>query len=323
MTRRNSNKSKKVNRPRDWSDKFVYFARGHRSKLIKIGCSNSPDFRTATFKYKFDQGESATVLFAIPGAYKEETDFHKQFKKHHSHGEWFYEEGELATFVKAGRIRYKKWRERPRPTPIPKSLEPASHAPDFSKVPPVPYVFGYARVSTAEQSLDMQITALNAAGCNRIFTDKLSGKTAHRLEFKRMMKHLQPGDTIIVYSLSRLFRNTKHLLGLFDDFKAQKITLRSLTEPLDLKTSYGRMAATMLAAVDEAEVGRVRERTIAGMAERGRQGVVFGRPAKVSPSDAAQMKQMRFKTKIPVPAIAQKFGVSQAAVYQHTKQPQA
>lgn len=213
----------------------------------------------------------------------------------------------------------KKSKKLARPR-IPKSgQQPAFEIPDFSKVPPVPYIFGYARVSTIEQRLDMQLTALKEAGCTRIFTDKLSGKTAKRLEFKRMLKHLQPGDTIVVYSLSRLFRNTKHLLELFDTFKKDKIALRSLTERLDLNTSHGRMVATMLAAVDENEVNRVRERTIDGMAERARQGVKFGAPPKVSPDMAAKMKHMRFKTRIPVPAIAAKFKVSAAAVYQHTK----
>src|SRR5690348_7043161 len=116
---------------------------------------------------------------------------------------------------------------RPR-VPI-NSRQPAIGRPDFSQVPPVPKIFGYARVSTVEQSLDMQITALKAAGCDLIFTDKLSGKTAQRLEFKRMMHHLQPHDIILVYALSRLFRNTEHLLGLFRQFKTQKVTLRSLT----------------------------------------------------------------------------------------------
>jgi DNA invertase Pin-like site-specific DNA recombinase len=162
-------------------------------------------------------------------------------------------------------------------------------------------ILGYARVSTVEQRLDMQITALNEAGCTRIFTDKLSGKTAQRLEFKRMLKHLQPGDTLLVFSLSRLFRNTKQLLELFDRFKAERITLRSLTErSIDINTSHGRMIATVLAAVDENEVGRVRDRTVAGMAERGRRGVKFGAPPKVSPPMAAKMKHMRFITRIPV-----------------------
>jgi DNA invertase Pin-like site-specific DNA recombinase len=206
-----------------------------------------------------------------------------------------------------------------RPRPFQKVGQHCIEMPDFSKVPPVPYIFGYARVSTVQQRLDLQMTVLKEAGCKRIFTDKLSGKTAQRHQFKLMLKHLQRGDTILVYSLSRLFRNTKQLLELFDKFKADGITLRSLTEPLDLKTSYGRMAATMLAAVDEAEVGRTRERTIAGMDESERQGVKFGAPPKVTPAIAAKMKTMRFKTGIPVPAIARQFSVSAAAVYQHTK----
>lgn len=299
---------------------FVYFAKGVKSSHIKIGYSKDPDKRCADFDGYNNQGERAKVIFAIPGGLTEEREYHTRFREQRLRGEWFVCKGDLAIFIKKGRVTYKKWRNAARPQIPIKSSQPAIQAPDFSKVPPVPYIFGYARVSTVEQSLDMQVTALNDAGCTRIFTDKLSGKTAQRLQFKLMMKHLQPGDTIVVYSLSRLFRNTKHLLELFDQFKKDKITLRSITEKsLDITTSHGRMIATVLAAVDENEVGRVRDRTIDGMAERARQGVKFGAPPKVTPADAAKMKHMRFKTGIPVPAIAAKFHVSAAAVYQHTK----
>ncbi len=218
--------------------------------------------------------------------------------------------------------RSKKSRKPARPRVTIKANQQAFESPDFSKVPPVPYIWGYARVSTAEQSLDMQITALKAAGCEdrRLLFDKLSGKTAQRLEFKRLLKALQPHDTLIIYSFSRIFRNTKLLLELFDDFKAKKIKLISLTERgIDVNTSHGRMVATMLAAVDQNEVDRVRDRTVDGMAERARQGVKFGAPPKVTPEIAAKMRHMRFKTRIPVPAIATKFKVSEASVYQHTK----
>ncbi len=216
----------------------------------------------------------------------------------------------------------KKSRKPVRPRVTKSGPQPAYDGPDFSKVPPVPYIWGYARVSTAEQSLDMQITALKAAGCEdrRLLFDKLSGKTAQRLEFKRLLKALQPHDTLIIYSFSRIFRNTKLLLELFDDFKAKKIKLISLTERgIDVNTSHGRMVATMLAAVDQNEVDRVRDRTVDGMAEKARQGVKFGAPPKVSEDDAKVMARMRFKTGIPVPAIATKYKVSDAAVYHRTK----
>lgn len=153
------------------------------------------------------------------------------------------------------------------------------------EIPAVPKIFGYARVSTAEQSLDMQLTALEGAGCDRIFSDKLSGKTAHRIQFNLMLKHLQKGDTILVYSMSRLFRNAAKLLALFDDFKRIGVELRSLTEKsIDIRTAHGRMVATVLAAVDEVEVGRVRERTMAGMTERARQGQGLGEHALSMPT---------------------------------------
>jgi DNA invertase Pin-like site-specific DNA recombinase len=147
--------------------------------------------------------------------------------------------------------------------------------------------------------------------------DKLSGRTAHRPQFQLMLKHLRPGDTVIVYAFSRLFRNSQQLIELFTRFNAEKITLRSLTEHIDIRTSHGRMAAKILAAVDEAEVERLAERTKDGMAERKRQGAVFGRPRIVDPEDIQKMRAMR-KSKVPVATIASRFHCSAATVYNNT-----
>lgn len=186
----------------------------------------------------------------------------------------------------------------------------------FLEVPPVPRIFGYARVSTLEQSLGMQTSMLKASGCDRIFEDKISA-AGRRPEYNLMRKHCQPGDTIKVYSLSRLFRDTKKLLILFDELKAERVELISLTERLDLKTSHGRMVATMLAAVDEMERGRVRERTTDGMAALKGQGVVFGRPRVVDDKQIKLMKAWR-RQGMKVPAIARKIGCSAATVYNNT-----
>lgn len=297
---------------------FVYFAKGNKSGLIKIGYSADPDKRCATFGDKNDQGETAKVLFAIRGGPAEERTFHDRFRKYRVRGEWFVNEGLLKLFIRDGKKNSKKWREQVRQSVSNKSEPLVLQRFVFEGPPPepVPYVFGYARVSTADQSLDMQVTALKAVPCTRIFTDKLTGKTAHRPEFRLMLKHLQPGDTVAVYSLSRLFRNTKQLLDLFDDFTAKNITLKSITENLNIRTSSGRMAATILAAVDENEVGRVRERTIDGMAERKRQGAVFGRPRVVTPDQVKEMKKLRGKMSVAL--IARRFDCSPATVYNNT-----
>lgn len=202
--------------------------------------------------------------------------------------------------------------------PVKNARQPANGRPDFAKVPPVPMIFGYVRVSREDQHPDMQITMMKESGAQRIFIDKLSGRTDRRPEFRRVIKHLQPGDTLLAYSLSRLFRNTEKMLALFRKFNGENITLRCLTQPVDIRTSHGRMHAKILAAVDEHEVEQLADRTKHGMAERKRQGVRFGAPPKVSPADAEVMKRMRHKTLIPVPQIARRFHVSEASVYKHT-----
>lgn len=183
------------------------------------------------------------------------------------------------------------------------------------EIPAVPRLVGYARVSTEEQSLDMQVTRLIEAGVdpeNDLFQDKLSATNARRPYFALMLKHLQRGDTLLVYSVSRLFRDAAKLLAFFADMKARGVEIRSCTENLDLKTSHGRMIATMLAAVDQYEREKIRDRTVDGMAERMRQGQMMGRPRKVNDAMIAKMKAMR-KHATPK-QIAARFKISEASV---------
>lgn len=185
----------------------------------------------------------------------------------------------------------------------------------LEEIPMVPRLVGYARVSTAEQRLDVQLAKLIEAGVDKdvdLFHDKLSATNARRPYFNLMRKHLQRGDTLLVYSVSRLFRDAEKLLSFFSGMKARGIEIKSLTENLDLKTSQGRMIATMQAAVDQYEREKIRDRTVDGMAELKRQGQYIGRPRLVDEAKAAKMKAMR---KHATPAqIASRFGVSVATV---------
>lgn len=183
------------------------------------------------------------------------------------------------------------------------------------EIPAVPRLVGYARVSTEEQSLDMQVTRLLDAGVDPefdMFQDKLSATNARRPYFSLMLKHLQRGDTLLVYSVSRLFRDAQKLLTFFADMKARGVEIRSLTENLDLKTSQGRMIATIQAAVDQHEREKIRDRTIHGMAEKVRQGQHMGRPPKVDAAMIAKMKALRKYMKPQ--QIAARFNVSPATV---------
>lgn len=166
----------------------------------------------------------------------------------------------------------------------------------LEEIPMVPRLVGYARVSTAEQRLDVQLAKLIEAGVDKdvdLFHDKLSATNARRPYFNLMRKHLQRGDTLLVYSVSRLFRDAEKLLGFFGEMKTKGVEIKSLTESLDLRSSHGRMIATILAAVDQNERERIRERTVHGMAELKRQGMSLGRPRKIDDVKAARMRKER------------------------------
>lgn len=181
---------------------------------------------------------------------------------------------------------------------------------------PTARLFGYARVSTEDQILDVQLDKLREAGIqkNDLFFDKLSAVNAHRDGYRLMRKQIQRGDFLIVYSVSRLARDAKMLLTILDDMEAEGVTVVSLTERLDLKSATGRMQITILAAVDEAERGRVRERTKDAMELRKRQGMYLGRPVKVTDAVRASVRKMK-KQGVPVREIARKHEISTSAVY--------
>ncbi len=157
-------------------------------------------------------------------------------------------------------------------------------------------IFGYARVSTDDQVLDLQITALSNAGvtADNLFVEKVSATNAKRPQFHLMMKAVEPGDTIVVYALSRLSRDLKQLLALVDDLHAMGVTIRSTSEAhIDPTTSQGRLLISITGAVDENERRRVRDRTIDGMKEAGRRGMYIGRRALFNAKQAVEIKRDR------------------------------
>lgn len=211
---------------------------------------------------------------------------------------------------------------------VPKSRADLLLTPEHLEKFPCARVMGYARVSTDEQSIDMQVTRLLEAGVKPadpkagymgdLFQDTISAQSAKRPSFHLLEKQIQPGDFLLVYSLSRLFRDATDQLNFFKWCKDKNIKIISLTEGVDLDTVAGKTMATMIAAFAEAERETLRERTRHGMQERIRQGVLMGRPVLVTDTVAAEMKAMRHKRRIPVSEIARKFQVSKSAVYAAT-----
>lgn len=151
-------------------------------------------------------------------------------------------------------------------------------------------LIGYARVSTADQNLDLQIDALRVARCEHIFQDQISGNTKARLGLDKAMAKLQPGDVLIVWKLDRLGRSLSHLIGLVDDLAKRQVGFRSISEALDTTSASGRLLLHMMAALAEFERSLIAERTAAGIKAAKSRGVHCGRPAGLTPDQVRHAK---------------------------------
>ncbi|WP_441545674.1 recombinase family protein [Citrobacter freundii] len=147
---------------------------------------------------------------------------------------------------------------------------------------------GYARVSTFDQNLELQLEALNRLKCDQIFEDKISGAKSKRPGLDKMMKKLRPGDTVVVWKLDRLGRSLIHLVDLLRYFRENNIEFISVTEGIRISTSIGRFAYTMLSAAAEMERENIIERTRAGLAVARAKGRIGGRRPKLTPEQWAQ-----------------------------------
>src|SRR4051795_4851628 len=127
-----------------------------------------------------------------------------------------------------------------------------------SETPSAGYLVGYARVSTLEQDPALQRDALEAAGCQRIFTDKASGKLEQRPALDAMLEQLRPGDTVVVWRLDRLGRSLRHLIETVGSLEEQGVAFRSLTESIDTSTPGGKLIFHVFGALAEFERDLIR-----------------------------------------------------------------
>lgn len=142
----------------------------------------------------------------------------------------------------------------------------------------------YVRVSTKEQNTDLQRQAGQKEGVEKYFEEKLSGKNTDRPEFKRMLEQLRPGDTVIVYKLSRLARSTIDLLETLKQFQKLEVEFKSLSESwADTTTPAGRLMITIFAGIAEFERELINELQADGIAARRAKGLPMGRPTALSP----------------------------------------
>lgn len=180
-------------------------------------------------------------------------------------------------------------------------------------------LFGYARVSTQDQNLDLQLDDLMKAGCQRVFQEKVSSAKA-RPQLQQMLDILREGDTVIVWKLDRLGRSLKELFTLVDDFQRKGIGFRSLNDAIDTTTAQGRLVFNLFASLAEFERDMIRERTKAGLIAARARGRVGGRPKGLSAEaqvKARAVKAMHGLRTHTILEIGQLFHLSRATVYRY------
>lgn len=177
---------------------------------------------------------------------------------------------------------------------------------------------GYARVSTADQSPDLQIEALLAAGCERVMCDIASGADARRAELAHALDLLRPGDALVTWKLDRLARSLPHLIQLGSAIDAKGAHLISLTDSIDTTTAGGRLVFGLLGAIAGFERDLIRERTLAGLAEAKRQGRKGGRPKALTDKDL-QAARALINGGHSVRDAAARLGISVPTLYRHLR----
>jgi len=178
-------------------------------------------------------------------------------------------------------------------------------------------LIGYARVSTQDQNPQLQLDALEKAGCERVFVEKASGAQRDRPELRAALDYMRSGDTLVVWKLDRLARSIKQLIETVEMLDEQTIGFRSLTEAIDTTTSSGRLVFHIFAALAEFERGIIRERTKAGLASARARGRVGGRPSALSKEDLAVAKALLRDPNITVDKVAKRLNVSPSTLYRH------
>lgn len=176
---------------------------------------------------------------------------------------------------------------------------------------------GYARVSTQDQNPALQLDALTAAGCEKVFTEKASGAQRDRPELAAALSYMRAGDSLVVWKLDRLARSLPQLIETVAALEDQGIGFRSLTEAIDTTTAGGKLVFHIFGALAEFERSVIRERTRAGLKaarDRGRKG---GRPPALSASDLAAAKALLRDPAITVDEVATRLKVSSATLYRH------
>jgi DNA invertase Pin-like site-specific DNA recombinase len=180
-----------------------------------------------------------------------------------------------------------------------------------------PMLIGYARVSTTEQNLDLQMDALKKAECERLFTDTASGAKAERTGMEQALAFARKRDTLLVWKLDRLGRSLRHLVETLASLRDRGIGFRSLQESIDTTTSGGKLVFHVFAALAEFERDIIRERTLAGLAAARARGRMGGRPRNLDDKKKRHAVTLHADPSNSVKDICRTLGISKATLYRY------
>lgn len=178
-----------------------------------------------------------------------------------------------------------------------------------------PRRLGYARISTCEQTLDLQLNALNSARCDKIFTDRgISATAKSRPGFEDVLEALRPHDSLVLWRLDRAFRSLRHAMDILDHFEKHQIDFVVIMEGIDTSTPMGRCFYQIQNAFAELEKNLISERTKAGLQAAKKRGVKLGRPPALNPKQIVTVRRL-ITDGIHKNIIAKQFGVSSRTVH--------
>jgi DNA invertase Pin-like site-specific DNA recombinase len=180
-------------------------------------------------------------------------------------------------------------------------------------------LIGYARISTQDQTLNLQQDALQKAGCSKIFTDTISGATTERKGLEQALSYVRAGDTLVVWRLDRLGRSLKHLIETITTLHDKKIGFKSITENIDTTTSGGKVIFHIFGALAEFERDIIRERTQAGLLAARARGKKGGRPKALHTNKVAMAQALYNDKSNSIADICKTLKISKATLYRYIK----
>ncbi len=179
-------------------------------------------------------------------------------------------------------------------------------------------LIGYARVSSSSQNLDAQIDSLKHVGCEKVFTDRVTGTARERAGWTELMNYIRSGDILVISELSRMSRSLSHLLEIVDDLKKRQVDLKSLRENIDTSTPTGRAFLSIMGAVSQMELEIKAERAEAGRAAAKARGKSGGRP-RTDPDKLEQARILYQNSDKSARKVCALFGFSRRTLFSYMK----